>query len=124
MTLLEFGKGTNAIDGCALMCGVLEHLIKRGKEECPLTLVTTHFSEAFQDNVLSDRDQHIKMWTMSILQGEDEVLVKNGDDIVPLFRLSPGSDDALQSFGLSCARRAGLDAAVIHRAAELTTQLM
>ena len=38
----EFGKGTGAIDGAGLMCGVLEYLNSLGAES-PKVLATTHF---------------------------------------------------------------------------------
>lgn len=38
----EFGKGTGSTDGAGLFCGVMEHLLKRGKD-CPKIIAATHF---------------------------------------------------------------------------------
>ena len=38
----EFGKGTSAVDGLALLAACLRTLLQSGAD-CPLTLVSTHF---------------------------------------------------------------------------------
>lgn len=42
----EFGKGTNLIDGKAILLSCIEHLLSR-KESLPITFITSHFSEIF-----------------------------------------------------------------------------
>eukprot|EP01052_Picozoa_sp_SAG31_P020613 SAG31_NODE_1558_length_7885_cov_2.567300_9_plen_136_part_00 len=50
----EFGTGTAPTDGVALLTAVINELLQRG-QECPKTLITTHFMEAL--NVLPSNPQ-------------------------------------------------------------------
>ncbi|CAG8786426.1 15533_t:CDS:10, partial [Racocetra persica] len=45
----EFGKGTGSTDGAGLFCGVMEHLLKRGRD-CPKVVAATHFHEFRSNN--------------------------------------------------------------------------
>ena len=40
----EFGKGTLAADGTALLLGLVDNLMKRG-ERAPLALLSTHYHQ-------------------------------------------------------------------------------
>eukprot|EP00438_Fugacium_kawagutii_P010055 Skav204550 [mRNA] locus=scaffold3346:126542:150103:- [translate_table: standard] len=77
----EFGKGTRAADGVALLGATIEFLCRW--KDGPKALVATHFTEIFR------------------------------------YQLVPGC--AEKSFGLDCARKAGLDGDVLDRATEILT---
>ncbi|XP_020274527.1 DNA mismatch repair protein MSH5 isoform X2 [Asparagus officinalis] len=105
----EFGKGTLTEDGIGLLGGIILHFANY--EFPPKVLLCTHLTEMFNDNVLM-KSENIKFYTMSVLKpGNNCVSV---DDIVFLYRLIPGH--ALLSYGLHCARLAGVPEEVVKRA--------
>jgi DNA mismatch repair protein MSH5 len=137
LILDEFGKGTAAADGAALVCAAAAALA--AAPVSPRTLLCTHFAEAL-DPALLPRAPQLAFRTMAVLvggaspgggeegSGDPEVAAAaaataaavaagggGDDDLTFLFRLVPGR--AAPSFGLHCARRAGLDPAVVARAA-------
>jgi DNA mismatch repair protein MSH5 len=139
LILDEFGKGTAATDGAALVCAAAAALA--AAPVAPRTLICTHFAEAL-DPALLPRAPQLAFRTMAVLvggaapggggggggDGDTEAAAAaaataaavaagggGDDDLTFLFRLVPGR--AAPSFGLHCARRAGLDPAVIARAA-------
>lgn len=48
----EFGKGTTAHDGLALLASCISHLLERGPGECPFLLVATHYFELFHQQLI------------------------------------------------------------------------
>jgi DNA mismatch repair protein MSH5 len=115
----EFGKGSNPFDGISLLAACIQHLQSKGAEGsgcCPRALITTHFSE-LQSHQLLQSQASIEFHQMQVELDETE----GEDDIVFLFKLVPGF--AHSSFGLNCARLAGITEQIIDRAKEVAEQL-
>jgi DNA mismatch repair protein MSH5 len=122
----EFGKGTGSFDGMALLaatCGFFE----ARQQASPLALVATHFHELFDARMLRESPL-TEFWTMDIAQQRQHRVPQGesvGDDddpsaeIVFLFKLKRGL--AHRSFGLHCARLAGLQPQVLERAAQVAS---
>ncbi|XP_059292022.1 DNA mismatch repair protein MSH5 isoform X2 [Lycium ferocissimum] len=118
----EFGKGTLTEDGIGLLGGTINHFASC--YDPPKVLVCTHLTEIFDNSCLLESDR-IKCYTMSVLSPdkdcadvEDIVFLYRKDNITYSFmpdRLVPGR--ALLSYGLHCARLAGLPHEVLNRAA-------
>ncbi|XP_059292023.1 DNA mismatch repair protein MSH5 isoform X3 [Lycium ferocissimum] len=123
----EFGKGTLTEDGIGLLGGTINHFAScydPPKGSVLQVLVCTHLTEIFDNSCLLESDR-IKCYTMSVLSPdkdcadvEDIVFLYRKDNITYSFmpdRLVPGR--ALLSYGLHCARLAGLPHEVLNRAA-------
>jgi len=144
----EFGRGTNARDGAALLGAFVQHLATLPHP--PRALIATHFLEALSMQNLS-LSKHGELQgldkTILFLQMSVQFAMKSTDDsgstgsnmdhataagskrsrpdstdeddteVVPLYRLIPGVSDG--SFGLHCAAKAGIQAALIQRAKEI-----
>ena len=109
----EFGKGTNAVDGAALACGVFEYLVGLGPER-PKVLGATHFHEIFENNFLEERSE-LGFGHMEVhVDTEAEAME---DQITYLYNFVPGRSTS--SFGTCCAMMNGIDPAIIDRANEL-----
>ncbi|CAL4894251.1 unnamed protein product [Urochloa decumbens] len=104
----EFGKGTLTEDGIGLLGGTISHFANC--DFPPKVLLSTHLTEIFTGNYLP-QSEHIKCYTMSVLNPDGHT---SNDDITFLYRLVPGQ--ALLSFGLHCARLAGVPNEVVERA--------
>ncbi|XP_060207259.1 DNA mismatch repair protein MSH5 isoform X4 [Lycium barbarum] len=142
----EFGKGTLTEDGIGLLGGTINHFAScydPPKGSVLQVLVCTHLTEIFDNSCLLESDR-IKCYTMSVLSPDKDCA--DVEDIVFLYRVSyktrcavaephivegcrhpfvgklhcvarlvPGR--ALLSYGLHCARLAGLPHEVLNRAA-------
>ncbi|XP_039800385.1 DNA mismatch repair protein MSH5 isoform X2 [Panicum virgatum] len=104
----EFGKGTLTEDGIGLLGGTIDHFANC--DFPPKVLLSTHLTEIFTENYLP-QSEHIKCYTMSVLNPDGQT---SNDDITFLYRLVTGQ--ALLSFGLHCARLAGVPNKVVQRA--------
>eukprot|EP00934_Nitzschia_sp_Nitz4_P002886 Nitzschia sp. Nitz4//scaffold38_size140716//70331//73000//NITZ4_003145-RA/size140716-processed-gene-0.33-mRNA-1//1//CDS//3329550072//2876//frame0 len=104
----EFGKGTSPASGIAMLGSAMKKLSKVGCK----AICTTHFLELFTMNVVKDGVMGIKAKQMSIQLPRD-----SSDDAIPLFRLEDGI--ASGSAGLICAKKAGVDRNIVHRAKAL-----
>jgi len=104
----EFGKGTLTEDGIGLLGGTIGHFANC--DFPPKVLLSTHLTEIFTENYLP-QSEHIKCYTMSVLNPDGQT---SNDDITFLYRLVTGQ--ALLSFGLHCARLAGVPNKVVQRA--------
>ncbi|KAL1518771.1 hypothetical protein AB1Y20_003055 [Prymnesium parvum] len=108
----EFGKGTNAQDGIALLYACLRHFLDKGAE-CPTTLACTHYTELL--DVPHFREQPgLVLWTMEVLLQPKTHADDTLDDVVFLHRATPG--ECTDSFGWHCAFNADLPEAIISRA--------
>ncbi|XP_062181064.1 DNA mismatch repair protein MSH5 isoform X2 [Phragmites australis] len=107
----EFGKGTLTEDGIGLLGGTINHFANY--DYPPKVLLSTHLTEIFTNNYLP-QSEHIKCFTMSVLNPDGQT---SNEDIIFLYRLVPGQ--ALLSFGLHCARLAGVPNEVVQRAASV-----
>ncbi|KAL0215097.1 hypothetical protein P9112_007281 [Eukaryota sp. TZLM1-RC] len=114
LLLDEFGKGSDTVDGAALMGGILNSFIK--KQENPFLIATTHFTELIMGNYLqkSPRLQFLRMDVHS----EKEETSPLGRKISYLYKVVPGH--SYDSFALHCALRSGLPEDIVNRASELS----
>lgn len=109
----EFGKGTGAVDGAALACGVFEYFLGLGSQ-CPKVLGATHFHEIFENGFLPERPE-LSFGHMEVRVEANADLVE--DQITYLYNFVPGRSTS--SFGTCCAIMNGIDPAIVERADEL-----
>lgn len=109
----EFGKGTEAIDGAALACGVFEYFLSLGVHR-PKFLGATHFHEIFENGFLSERPE-LSFGHMEVRVEANAQLVE--DQITYLYNFVSGRSTS--SFGTYCASMNGIDPAIVKRAEEL-----
>ncbi|KAI9573599.1 DNA mismatch repair protein MutS [Boletus coccyginus] len=130
----EFGKGTVATDGAGLFCGVLNHLLNRGKD-CPKVLVASHFHAVFRKDLFDPHKFPISFVHMKVLFASNtgDVLDVDGvcgpdsreggsisrapapgEKIMYLYRVAPGL--SLSSHAAQCAAMFGLPRRVVARA--------
>ncbi|XP_020691717.1 DNA mismatch repair protein MSH5 isoform X3 [Dendrobium catenatum] len=105
----EFGKGTLTEDGIGLLGGAIDHFANYVHP--PKVFVCTHLTEIFSETFLP-KSGKIKLYTMSILRPDETQ--DTVDDIIFLYRLVPGH--ALMSYGIHCARLAGVPQEIVERA--------
>ncbi|XP_038048492.1 mutS protein homolog 5-like isoform X2 [Patiria miniata] len=103
----EFGKGTEAVDGIALLCASLKHWLGRGTL-CPHVLVSSHFHSIVKQSLLP-QSQELTYQTMEVLQ--------NGDEMVFLYQLIEGHAD--HSYASHIAAQAGLPEELLKRGKQL-----
>ncbi|XP_065044950.1 DNA mismatch repair protein MSH5-like isoform X1 [Musa acuminata AAA Group] len=108
----EFGKGTLTEDGIGLLGGAINHFANY--EHPPKVLLCTHLTEIFDKDCLP-QSENIKFYTMSVLKTDNNCT--STEDIIFLYRLVPGQ--APLSYGLHCARLAGVPEEVVERAADI-----
>ncbi|MEY4480378.1 MAG: mismatch repair protein MutS [Bacillota bacterium] len=102
----ELGRGTSTDEGMAIAQAVIEHLHNR--IGCK-TLVSTHFHElAHLEDTLAD----LRNYRMSVKE--------SGNEVTFLRKLVPGA--ASTSYGIYCARIAGLPQSIIERSYALLNQ--
>ena len=118
----EFGKGTEAVDGIALLGAFINHVASLPPEATPRTLVATHFHELLAHPSLLPPSPSLQFLRMTIhvgsfggTKGEDE------DQVVYLYKVEPGR--ASGSLAAACAKRAGIEPRVLARAAQWTDAL-
>lgn len=106
----EFGKGTHAADGVALFGATIQYLChwRNG----PKTIATTHFMETFRCELVASDEPALELRTMRVLPPKDTF-----GDVTYLYQLVQGV--AERSFGIECAKKAGLDESTLARATEI-----
>ncbi|KAF9221022.1 hypothetical protein BS17DRAFT_713109 [Gyrodon lividus] len=130
----EFGKGTVATDGAGLFCGVLKHLLNRGRD-CPKVLAASHFHEVFRKDILDPHKLPIALLHMQVLftSSAGDILDTDGpftseswsersisrgpapgEKITYLYRVAPGH--SLSSHAAQCAAIFGLPHRIASRA--------
>lgn len=77
----EFGKGTLALDGLALLASTIKHLMNQ--DECPKVFVSTHYTEMLEYKLIDTDSEKVQVWTMDVIVDEDDDLQ---DDIVYLYK--------------------------------------
>jgi DNA mismatch repair protein MSH5 len=105
----EFGKGTDSLDGIALLCSAIKQLLQR--EQIPLTVLSTHFYEIFD---LLKENRNLALLHM-------EFLSQSSDDVTFLYKLQAGS--SRNSFGIHCAKQAGIRREILLRASQVAELL-
>ncbi|KAF0974817.1 hypothetical protein FDP41_006291 [Naegleria fowleri] len=117
----EFGKGTLALDGIALLSSILKSF--QSRKQPPRVIATTHYVEMLQYNLIDYKNKNIQFMTMDVHidksnNNEDQMLdefeVPNAEDLVFLYKLKPGK--IIPSYGITVASLAGLPDHIIHRA--------
>ncbi|CAJ1371697.1 unnamed protein product [Effrenium voratum] len=123
----EFGKGTRAADGVALLGATVEYLCRlpRGPKARGqvLVLLTTHFTEIFRLNLVSETERYLQLSHLRVLpaketEGDQD---EEGPSIAYLYQLVEGCCE--KSFGLDCARQAGLHPEVLSRAQQILSSI-
>ncbi|KAF9242539.1 muts domain V-domain-containing protein [Melanogaster broomeanus] len=130
----EFGKGTLSTDGAGLFCGVVKHLLDRGRD-CPKVLAASHFHDVFRKDLLDPHKLPIAFLHMQVLFASNtgEVLdtdgiltspsrsehnvsrgLAPGEKITYLYRVAPGL--SLCSHAAQCAAMFGLPRRIVSRA--------
>jgi DNA mismatch repair protein MSH5 len=109
----EFGKGTLPEDGAGLLCGALEHLLRRG-DDCPKVLVATHFHEIFENGFLPVQPR-LGFGHMEVKI--DPTAKDISDQLTYLYNFRHGR--SVSTYGACCAALNGIDQAIIRRAEEL-----
>ncbi|UYV80047.1 msh-5 [Cordylochernes scorpioides] len=98
----EFGKGTEAVDGCSLLTASLFHWLRKGPE-CPHLLVSTHFHSVLSK--FHDFTGQVRFRTMETMMSNNE--------LVYLYKLIDGTCN--DSHALHVAFQAGLPSSLIER---------
>jgi DNA mismatch repair protein MSH5 len=109
----EFGKGTLPEDGAGLLCGALQHLLRRG-QDCPKVLVATHFHEIFENGFLPVQPQ-LEFGHMEVRV--DLTATEVSDQLTYLYNFRHGR--SVSTYGACCAALNGIDHAIVQRAEEL-----
>lgn len=104
----EFGKGTELVDGMALLCSCLSFWIDKGNS-CPHVLVSTHFHSIIHQQLLPESPM-VKFLTMDSLTEEGELLF--------LYQLVEGH--ARSSYASHVALQAGLPQEIVQRGKEVS----
>jgi len=103
----EIGRGTSTYDGLAIAWAVAEAMHDQVGAR---TIFATHYHELVS---LSEDKEHVSNLHVAVSEW--------GEQIIFLRRLEEGG--ASQSYGIQCARLAGMPAAVVARARELLAEL-
>jgi DNA mismatch repair protein MutS len=106
VVLDEIGRGTSTYDGLAIAWSVAEDLVDRIRCRA---LFATHYHELCE---LADARE--------VVVNQSVAVSASGDRILFLRRLKEGG--ASRSYGIQCARLAGLPAGVVTRAGRLLTR--
>ncbi len=109
IVLDEIGRGTSTFDGISIAWAVAEYLHNNPRVKAK-TLFATHYHE-LTDLALTLKG--VRNYTVTVRE--------NGDSIVFLRRIQPGTAD--KSYGIQVARLAGLPAEVVARAHEILGNL-
>ena len=109
IVLDEIGRGTSTFDGISIAWAVAEYLHNNPRVKAK-TLFATHYHE-LTDLALTLKG--VRNYTVTVRE--------NGDSIVFLRRIQPGTAD--KSYGIQVARLAGLPTEVVARAHEILGNL-
>ncbi|EGC33574.1 hypothetical protein DICPUDRAFT_88710 [Dictyostelium purpureum] len=124
----EYGKGTNPLDGISLLYGFIVFLLS--KETTTKTFICTHFYEFFEllanskellekvlfntmDYLLPNNNQNNQHFQIDNL----EKIFYKSNEFIPFYKLKEGVSNS--SFGMICAKNAGISSDIIERAYEI-----
>jgi len=112
----EFGSGTLSVDGAALLGATVSHLMEPRppmRAVPPRTFIATHFAPdlmALQREGLLPGEPAVRFMSMTVLTSPAET----AENVTFLYKLAPGVCNG--SFGVHCARIAGVLPSVVQRA--------
>ncbi|KAK0672811.1 putative muts protein 5 [Cercophora samala] len=116
----EFGKGTTASNGSALLASYLSHFLELGKSRQPKVLAATHFHEVFDNGLLDGYQQDdLGLAHMDVRLNLEADAIE--DQVTHLHRLLPGRGPS--SLGIKCAEMRGIPARILDRAEEIVEML-
>ena len=104
----EFGKGTVASDGIALLASVINFFLNK-TNSCPRIFISTHFTEIFTRSLIDVRHEYLNLVHMSV--DVDETDVEN-----LIFRFKIASGTSTNSHAFFCARKSGVPESTVSRA--------
>ncbi|OCH90300.1 hypothetical protein OBBRIDRAFT_826026 [Obba rivulosa] len=105
----ELGRGTSTFDGMAVASAVLEHLVEIKK--CK-TLFITHYP-----HVAMDLERRFPLDVKNMHMGyTEDTRIDGTREVTFLYRLTPGI--TTESFGVECARLAGVPESILRLASE------
>lgn len=105
----EFGKGTDSRDGVSLCCSVLLHMLELERH---WVMLTTHFHEIYEEHLLEEYEDKVQWGRMEVSEPSGK-----GENAIFLYRFGDGK--AGTSWGLECARSAGIPEEILDRAVAL-----
>eukprot|EP00877_Chromochloris_zofingiensis_P003836 jgi/Chrzof1/13453/Cz07g33220.t1 len=117
VALDELGRGTATLDGAAIAAAVLDHLAHQ--TGC-CGLFATHYHQLAEAH---DSDPTVSIMHMACAVAEEtsEGTTQPGvQEVTFLYKLTPGS--CPRSYGTNVAKLAGLPAAVVHRAGQISAE--
>ncbi|KAM3912213.1 mutS protein homolog 5 [Leptodactylus fuscus] len=104
----EFGKGTNTVDGLALLAAILRHWIKQGSS-CPQVVLSTNFHSLIQMKILPES---------SIVHYQTFEWCLDGEELVFFYQLKDGISEVSQAARV--ASMAGMSEEIIKRGVEIS----
>ena len=115
----EFGKGTSPVDALSLLTSTIEHFCQP-EHKCRC-LFALHYTEVLSPGLVSQQAlKHILTFRMGThpvpAEGEREHAALD-EEVEPMFLLEVGISPS--SYGLQCARAAGVAPALVDRATEV-----
>ncbi|OAA61149.1 adenylyl-sulfate kinase [Niveomyces insectorum RCEF 264] len=114
----EFGKGTDAVDGAALLDALLWHFLHLGQEDAPMVLAATHSHEIFESGVFHTHPR-FDLAHMGVTVSADRSQPDSG--VTFFYKLQKGRN--AESFGCHCAAINGVDPDVVERARRIANSL-
>lgn len=115
----EFGKGTNTLDGTAILASTLNEFLRRLKP--PVLLATTHCLDQQFFEFLDTSINQYQALHMSIHVLSDNSEGREAEEIVYLYKLVEGV--ASQSYGRYVAELAGVPPPLLERADQVTSAI-
>ncbi|GJQ08266.1 hypothetical protein GpartN1_g57.t1 [Galdieria partita] len=114
----EFGKGTMASNGMALLSATLLTFLEM-KEKMPTIFCATHMYDILTNGIISKNNEQVTVMSM-------ECIFENGTnlerELIPLYRVVPGLLST-ESYAVHCAAKSGIPMYVLQRAIEVQTCL-
>lgn len=115
----EWGTATHPADGAALLISMVQYLIQPqpgAEPDTPKLVIATHFHELAMPELLGTAAEHVRQFHMTV-RVEHDADMPAVPKYAPQFKLAPGTGTA--SYGVACAKQAGLDSSIVRRAAAL-----
>ncbi|GJD10997.1 DNA mismatch repair protein MSH5 [Galdieria sulphuraria] len=114
----EFGKGTMASNGMALLSATLLTLLEM-KDKMPTVFCATHMYDILTNGIISKSNEQVSIMSMECIFERDTHLER---ELIPLYRVVPGLLST-ESYAVHCAAKSGIPMYVLQRAIEVQTCL-